>query len=473
MHYGSDCAPCRTVKRYVAVLDEFAIRRSGRICEDLLVQRLFLVDSDYNATTVLVEPRQLANQTCSPHFEAWPEILPTPRQLGHRDILVTHHVWDGAIFSAMRRLVKKQNEAERIYWEAELGDDEAYRLWLLRWPGFTTCMAHVTHNSLKWGCRRQMDRAVLKSAYICLESLRSGYAVLEASAPRWIASALDFHDWHIECVQLLWTSLGLSGALLDSLIDLQIRFSGGQLLVAEVYRNEPNIDQHVYAVLLAVWRFETFTDSRWNTLGQASKSLLATAIVGIEPLVQYIMKQAHTSTCYTRGFAGHYVASVRELLAVLATSSFVADAVLTLLQEDDRIARVVEDIDRELVHELEYIGSLPLQFWEIVGEAVGMAPRALQNASLSSAAAQASHINRHLREAHKRPWCLLQGDINANLDTLRVEMAEPTGDEITRKLWLSLQRGYPRGQLLQALELLRNVSWTSLCVEQGHSKPAF
>ena len=73
--------------------------------------------------------------------------------------------------------------------------------------------------------------------------------------------------------------------MLDSLIDLQIRFSGGQLLVAEVYRNEPHIYQQAYAVLLGVWRFETFTDSRWNTLGQASKSLLAAAIVGIEPLV--------------------------------------------------------------------------------------------------------------------------------------------------------------------------------------------
>jgi len=161
-----------------------------------------------------------------------------------------------------------------------------------------------------------MDRAVLKSAYICLESLRNGSAVLESSAPRWIASVLDFHDWHVDCLQLLWTLLGFSGALLDSLIDMQIRFSGGQLLVAEVFRKEPNIYQQVYAVLLGVWRFETFTDSRWNTLGQASKSLLAAAIVGIEPLVQYIMKQAHTSTYFIRGLAGHSVASVRELLAV-------------------------------------------------------------------------------------------------------------------------------------------------------------
>ena len=63
MHYGCDCTPCRRVTRYVALLGELAISRSGRICEDLLAQRLMLGDSDFSATTVLVEPRQLANKT--------------------------------------------------------------------------------------------------------------------------------------------------------------------------------------------------------------------------------------------------------------------------------------------------------------------------------------------------------------------------------------------------------------------------
>ena len=56
------------------------------------------------------------------------------------------------------------------------------------------------------------------------------------------------------------------------------------------------------------------------------------------------MKQAHTSTCYNRGCAGHRVAIVRDRIAVLATSSYVADPVLSLLQEDDRIARIVADL---------------------------------------------------------------------------------------------------------------------------------
>ena len=468
--YGSDSTPCSTRRRYQAEIGDALVRRAGRQCQDLLVQRLYLIDGDFRPITVLCEPRVLLNITAATHCRALHELMPNPRELGHDDLLITHCVWDGALFSALRRMRMQYFEAQRLHHEETKGPEEAHRLSLLHWESYVPCMAHAAHNGLKWGVRDRLSRETLRSCFIAMESLRNGYSVLDAVAPAWVAEHLDFADWPTDCVQELWVLLGFTDTVLEERVELQIRFSGGKLFVAEAFRDDALVAPRIHAILMAVWRLRTFSDSRWQSLGAAARGILGAAILGIESLVSFAHRQPRTSTYYIRGFCAHFTTPARELVAIMGSSSFVADGLLSHLLEDYRLAMHIGAIDEDMLSELTDVGGLNDDIWFVISDAVGMAPRALRSDAMSSALCQAGYVCSKFRMLRQRPWSLLMGDIPANLEAFKAEPEPLVVDELSRKIWVLLQRDFNRADLITGMELLRETSWTTQNVEQGHSK---
>ena len=82
--------------------------------------------------------------------------------------------------------------------------------------------------------------------------------------------------------------MGLSPTLVNLLLDLNLRFLDGRLFIAERFRNDKRRFGLVRAALLGVFKFRTWSDSRWVVLGGASRAYVASLLVGIRSLVEYV-----------------------------------------------------------------------------------------------------------------------------------------------------------------------------------------
>lgn len=396
------------------------------------------------------------------------QLFPSAREAGHIGLCIEHYCWDGAIETSLHRLRRQFFEALHLHHVASVGADEAHRLKLLHWDTYVECKSHQCHNSLKWAMGKYIeDKGTLRSAYITMESLRNGFDELEKNSKVWIRAHLSYEDWHVDCIEFLWTMLGFRGEWLDLLVKLQIRFVDDKLKVAAAFEIDGDTEELVYMALLHVWKFTKFTDSRWATIGCTSRSLLSSTILGLESLVAHVLQNPASSSYYIKGFA-HYDQKVRELVAIISTSSFVADAVLELLFQDDRLPRNLEACDREICDEINFVFNIGSDVWKIVARACRMSEEAIRHASISSALVQGGFISSKLREARELPWSLLQGDRQQNLDDL-AKQTKPV-DEVAGKIWELLQKEYDRGELEKGLDLLSEAGWCATTVEQGHVK---
>jgi hypothetical protein len=468
VQYCSDCTPLQTRQQYRSELDQLKVHRQGKRTGEYLVERLFLCDTDFKPIVMFSEPVKLADKTQWSHLQACRNLFSSAREAGHKGLCISHHIWDGAVKSSMERLRKQFFEAMHHHHTASLGPEAAHRLKLLHWDTYVPCKAHECHNSLKWGVFKYIeDKSTLKNAYITMESLRNAFDELETNCRPWIRSCLHYEDWGLDCISELWTVLGISGEWLETLVELQLRFESGMLLVASAFEGNPDTENLVYHCMMHLWQFSKFTDSRWVTLGCASRSLLASTLVGLHSLVQHIMSNPASSSYYIRGF-GHFDQKVHELVGIVSTSSFVADSVLQLLLEDDRVPRNIESIDNELIDEVNFVFNISSGVWRTLASACNMSEGELQDACISSALVQAGFITGKFREARKPPWNLLQGNKHENLDALS-QQPRPS-DETAGKIWELLQKEYDRQELLNGLALLEEVGWCSTTVEQGHVK---
>ena len=81
--------------------------------------------------------------------------------------------------------------------------------------------------------------------------------------------------------------------------------------------------ERVCNVLLGVFRFKKFTDSRWVTLGDACRTLAAGSL-GLRGLVDLVRADKTTSDYYIHGF-DQLDASALRYAAIAALASNVAD----------------------------------------------------------------------------------------------------------------------------------------------------
>jgi hypothetical protein len=84
--YGSDCTPLTTRSIYKRQWQGFSVSRKGKDTREYLIQRLFVMDSLLNKTVYFIEPSRVSDETASAHLQAWLELLPSLRKLGHEHI---------------------------------------------------------------------------------------------------------------------------------------------------------------------------------------------------------------------------------------------------------------------------------------------------------------------------------------------------------------------------------------------------
>jgi len=159
----------------------------------------------------------------------------------------------------------------------------------------------------------------MRDMYISVEALRNSTDLLHSKMNSWIVQRLDFRearglDW--VCRQRdLWTALGVEADIVELLAtELELCFEGFRLCVKHgtkgcvqnifcftslvvFVRNsmkhwvastrvrqvdDQDLVETLATVLTVCWRFRSFTESRWLTVGTSCRTVAVAALLGLD-----------------------------------------------------------------------------------------------------------------------------------------------------------------------------------------------
>ena len=480
--YGSDATPIvATTTVHFKVGLSSHVRRAGQP-EEYLVQRAFLktygADNKASVCCLFKPPLPLSEgKGAWPVFTAMADFFPLLRRVPFSGLSVSHYTFDRMLFSSLDR---KARQRHQLYYERQSEGGQrtgAIALQeLLDWVVSTPCACHDAHNALKWALHpfAMADKDTVSHLHSCIASLRNGYSILHGKLSAFIVNHLHFEDANLDTQELyiFWVALGVSSSTAEELSSMQLRWQDQRLCIATHMLEEESVLERVTSCFLAIWRFKAFTDSRWCTVGDSCRSLVASLALGMEELMKSLLVDPDVGQYYIQGFAKLDQACKTYAVAA-ALVGYVPDAVLADILEDDRVAPKAPVLAELLQSELQYLTNLPAYVYAFLAEICHYASGVeLQADVLEAAHCAAAYVtDKTLKPAGEFPWKLAAGDISSNLDALAQLPRQQVQllDDTTSKIRQLLDHGYPRHTLVAGVRLMGEVHWSTAVVEQGHA----
>lgn len=176
--YSCDSTPLVTresFRKEWGVGEKLRVTRRGRQLGHYDVQRCWF-RSGGEVGVLFSEPLLLEDQTAKTHMTAYLELVGYARSLGHRGLLISHHVEDRALVGPMSKLFRMylaSVDAEQASGSSTIERD---LLRLMHWKVSSGCICHDVHNGMKLGQLQTFETETIKSSYVTVEALRNSFS---------------------------------------------------------------------------------------------------------------------------------------------------------------------------------------------------------------------------------------------------------------------------------------------------------
>eukprot|EP00971_Amphidinium_carterae_P349506 6491046-Amphidinium_carterae.5 len=411
---------------------------------------------------------------------ASPGLKVMSRYAGQR-ILLYHQVHDRAVGQKLRHSLSG-HWARLASSAAEAGemDENSAGYEVLSWHTEVSCSLHDIHNSLRWGYLLSLGKQedCIKALYVGTIALKSSSFYCVSSIGSWlldVVEAVPVEDCplHDELFGL-YLLLGLGHSVADGLATRRVHWKHDvqKMVVAlEVINEEADWMAGVSSILLSVYQFHVFTESRWSTVGAASRNILCSSVLGYKHFLHHMRRQGCVSEYYVSG-ADRLTRESLLLAAVVSLTSHFTDALLFLALADGRLARQYDDICMEMATEFETIEQIPVFVWSALGQAIDARPSVLRDHVVHSVLVAWSYLQHKLLNTLEcLPFslcCMPPVEALNIVGSLAEEPRQPVAGKIHRLLSI----GYPKHLLVQGLELLSECSFSSRYTETLHGSTA-
>lgn len=467
--YGSDCTPVMNRERYRQHFRNLDVVRKPKQGNEWLIQRLFVKDLLGRTSVLFTEPLRMIRKTAWAHLEAARQLAPLPRELGHEGPLVFHLCFDRAVQGAASRHFEELCASLHQQMSSSTTAGRARLMDLLTWNTTSGCALHDTHG----GFRRSMldyvdDAELMKNAWVCVQAIRQSMNVLARGIFEWLPGVLDFVDWDLpdDEQRILWEVLGLDEPLIDAQMALKIRWDEGSLKVNPAAQADPEAPQAIATTLLAMWRIQEWTDSRWGTMGSSSRSVALARLTGLQALLSDLRRKPYVSEFYTSGI-DRLSDEVAHMFVVGAIGSWLTDSILQILFDDDRLPLVIASIDEEVSVVYDWLGHLPDGVWRVLAGIASAPPQCIRSEALSIVLASASYAMWRFLDVREAPFTLMGENKEQKLAEF---LASPMPERgVPKKIWELDHIGYARESVIGILEVAEQASWSFMVGEQGHA----
>lgn len=221
--------------------------------------------------------------------------------------------------------------------------------------------------------------------------------------------------------------------------------------------------------MLHLWRFRAWSDSRWCGIAGGARCIIACVFVGLADLAAFIIGSPAYSSYHIGGFQ-HLTTDIVGACVVVTASSGVTEHCLLKVLDDDRLAKNISEIDQVIEQEAQVAISMPDAILDFVASTCGLPVPQLRGRVARALAVQAGYMQHKFRDARRLPFSLVGGNVREKL--LQMAAGGRPEDETAATIYELLKLGYPLVELEQAVDLLGQTSWSTTCVEQGHSAAA-
>ena len=126
--------------------------------------------------------------------------------------------------------------------------------------------------------------------------------------------------------------------MLDLVVEVNPVWRAGNLWANGLLQADPSCFAKVYTVVLYMFRWRKFSESRWATIGPACRAVLCSLAIGLDHLVGRTRADAKNSDYHLHGYA-RMSAPIKQFMIVSGVVSCVADAMLQEIMRGDRLAR--------------------------------------------------------------------------------------------------------------------------------------
>ena len=147
-------------------------------------------------------------------------------------------------------------------------------------------------------------------------------------------------------------------------MELQLRFQDGILYAASHVSDDVNYLDTIVAVLLAVWKFRKYTDSRWLSLGRAAQRLAAAELTGLTCMLSFALSQPSVSGFFLNQFWRSQEDNCWTFIVEAALVAQVPDAVLAEVMRDNRVGRTAPILERLLSERMIWITTVSTFVWK-------------------------------------------------------------------------------------------------------------
>ena len=457
------------------------IERSGKTCHEFQVGMSFYkcIDPSVQPKVVFCDPMPMTHgKTAAAEWAIMQHNNKSLRDMGHTGPAVEHYAWDRAKFGALARMAKAHHNKEQF--EAS----EGVSAWELKKTQFvvcTPCACHDTNKAQEWGMLAEFkDRELLRDVFVSIASLRNSWQAITSHLAGWIAKCIVYKpplsNRNIEQLRILYDAVGVDPDVSDTLANvLQLRFKDGQLHVSAACSDMEGVDVvgTVHAALLACWKIQRFTESRWHTVGTSARGVVIGLLTGLSGLVDFILAQKEGKTPFLHGW---YRLKEDRLtfLICCAMVSRISDSIMADLLADGRVLRNIASMQEGLAEEMEWLATVPSFVFEMLSRQCPLNPTELRSKCLGAAQVNLAFIEDRIFSATRRDpfrWAIgSEAELSNKLEELRA--SPKPHEQVTLQIWELLQYGYSKNRLLGVLQLIQDLEWSTLCAEQFHASAA-
>ena len=168
------------------------------------------------------------------------------------------------------------------------------------------CCIHNGGGGLRWAlwphCQPDSDQ-FMKVMHVIVESVRNGYSWL-VDKKHLLVEHTEWVEKHYNALEVreLYEALGFAGDVLEGLVLLHPDWIDGHLVCNRAFLEAPGDRAAEYEnLLLCLWNFSEFTDSRFATIGTSMRTLTAASVLGLPAYVEMAIQDG-AKPYYLQGY---------------------------------------------------------------------------------------------------------------------------------------------------------------------------
>ena len=391
--WAGDVRSCTTNK----IAGSHLVLRRGQLRHEFLLQRGIIRKSFADGTEIvsmkLAEPLGLGlGRGAWNMVQAGCDFMATARSMGARGITITAYLFDGKPFKSLRGHFAARHD---LFYCKELGFDHGpmhLELQAMGWVLPVKCIAHACSNSVSWGLKPIGLDEYKENVHISIASLVNARTALHASVGLFVETHLKFkaeRSGELLDIECFWRALHIEPHMCEVLCDLDFFWDGCSLSVHASWERKSHTFSTVTACVLFLFRWCSFSETRWAKVGLSGRYYLSSVAGGIDRVWRICMSDSTISKYHLSGYAKADV-GVKRLLAIASFSALPAESLLLDIFEDDRWLKRSKELWETANSEIVYLTEIVSPYvWQRIA---GMLDIGLSGVQLRAEVLGAAHI---------------------------------------------------------------------------------